>query len=782
MNSEYDSNKQLVTWEKYHCSAVINDCIKCPKCKGKLFLHLNQNKLICEECAFKAAADDMSYSCIVCTKDFTANLKIYNPIEFHVIKVSIKNALLFKTASKPDYLPCCKKDLKSLLNKFFFHKRECDGILYSGKWINNNIVVCSKCRMLSEVDKFIWTCPLCFQRFKSKNSSHNVNLNKIQLVKDNTKNKNDNNYNDKNSKEANEASYIQKDSRSKSPNIRINENNEPSAGNSFVKNSSAVIPNNINNNININNINFTERANSGNINTNLASSPNISNDLQNLIKSKNIEIDIENLKAEAGKFKNIISNLNLENNRACGNNNRRQTSEKLYSVSGVAVSNSNYNKIAIGDLSPNSRSPILSSRLSDEGCNININMRSPNDFKNNINRNLKGSYGNLNININNNNKRGDLSPNDRNTNLNPNNIYSNSKNFAQNQNNNNNQLIYNNSNKNINSNYQLQLQNSSSAAAKINNKQHLDAKETEAFNLLGNNNLDEAAAYDSREDENLKSFDCEEYKVITQIGEGSFGKIYLVEDKQKRQFSMKKIIANDEMDVENFTQEYELVNKVRHKNILRIHSICRRRLDSTTHALYILMEKGVTDWEKEIKARQQQKKFYSEKELFNIANQLTDALAFLQLRNISHRDIKPQNVLLFKEGVFKIADFGEAKKISIIETCKQLCTLRGTELYMSPLLFNGLRTGQNDIKHNSFKSDVFSLGFCLFYAATLSIHCLYELRREVDTFTIGIKLGRALKTRYSDNLVNVLLKMLEINESKRCDFVELQLALKNINF
>ena len=51
--------------------------------------------------------------------------------------------------------------------------------------------------------------------------------------------------------------------------------------------------------------------------------------------------------------------------------------------------------------------------------------------------------------------------------------------------------------------------------------------------------------------------------------------------------------------------------------------------------------------------------------------------------NIVHRDIKPQNILKFNNGLYNIADFGEAKEIKI---SKQLNTLRGTELYMSPLL------------------------------------------------------------------------------------------------
>jgi Zn finger protein HypA/HybF involved in hydrogenase expression len=309
MESDYDSNKQLVTWEKYHCNAVINDCIKCLKCKGKLYLNLKQNKLICEECSFKASPDEMDYLCLVCKKGFKANLKIYNPIEFHVIKVSIKNAVLTKIACKPDYLPCCKQDTKNIKN--FCHKKECKGTLYSGKWINNNILVCSKCKILSEVDKFVWTCPLCYQRFKSKNSSANLNLNKIQVNKD------------KDSKEASISGS--KDSRSKSPNVRSNVN-----VNNYDKNYREGITNNItnliiNNNININNINYNERGSSGSIGTNLASSPNITNDLQNLLKKKNLDIDFENLKAEAGKFKNIISNMNLdkisENNPLSNNRN-----------------------------------------------------------------------------------------------------------------------------------------------------------------------------------------------------------------------------------------------------------------------------------------------------------------------------------------------------------------------------------------------------------------------------------------------------------------------------
>jgi serine/threonine protein kinase len=278
----------------------------------------------------------------------------------------------------------------------------------------------------------------------------------------------------------------------------------------------------------------------------------------------------------------------------------------------------------------------------------------------------------------------------------------------------------------------------------------------------------------------LEEFNFEDYHILTQIGEGSFGKIYLVEDKDKNIFSMKKIIANDEVELESFTQEYELVNQSRHKNILKIVGICRRQLDFTTFVLYILMEVGLNDWEKEIKSRQLTKQHYKEEELLQVLKQMCSALLFLQNKNISHRDIKPQNILLFKNGIYKVADFGEAKQISKFETNKQLCTLRGTELYMSPLLFNALRTNQNDIKHNAFKSDVFSLAFCILYAATLSIQVIYECRKMYDTPSIMILLNRVLKQRFSPGFINILGKMLEINESKRFDFIQLSEALKEL--
>ena len=137
---------------------------------------------------------------------------------------------------------------------------------------------------------------------------------------------------------------------------------------------------------------------------------------------------------------------------------------------------------------------------------------------------------------------------------------------------------------------------------------------------------------------------------------------------------------------------------------------------------------------------------------------------------IAHRDIKPQNILIFNNGLYKIADFGEAKEVKI---SKQLNTLRGTELYMSPLLYDGLKKDKDDVTHNPYKSDVFSLGFCLMYAASLNFNIIYEVRDVTDMSRMEKILNKHLKNKYTQKFIKILILMLEVDENKRCDFVQL---------
>ena len=270
----------------------------------------------------------------------------------------------------------------------------------------------------------------------------------------------------------------------------------------------------------------------------------------------------------------------------------------------------------------------------------------------------------------------------------------------------------------------------------------------------------------------------EDYILYKKMGEGSYGVIFsVISKKDKKPYALKKIISNKLKQIGEFTKEFELVHLCNHENIMKVYSYCIRILDPTTYALYVLMELAECDWDKEIKKKLKQRKNYSEKELINILYQLASGLLYIQEKyKISHRDIKPQNVLVFANGKYKLADFGEAKEAKV---SRQINTLRGTELYMSPALYDGLKNEKNDVTHNPFKSDVFSLGFCFVYASALNFNLLYEVRDILDNRTINVILHKFLNKFYSEKFIQLLASMLEIDESKRYDFNNIKKYIEN---
>ena len=183
------------------------------------------------------------------------------------------------------------------------------------------------------------------------------------------------------------------------------------------------------------------------------------------------------------------------------------------------------------------------------------------------------------------------------------------------------------------------------------------------------------------------------------------------------------------------------------------------------------MEKADKDWEKEISERKKINAYYEEKELFIIMHQLISTLALLQKNHITHRDIKPQNILI-SNGVFKLSDFGEARTLK--RSGVIISRVRGTELFMSPILFHGLRHRLSQVGHNTFKSDVFSLGFCFLLAASLTFNSLYSIREVNDIKVIEELLDKYLSGRYSKKIIEIILDMLQVDENLRPDFITLE--------
>ena len=267
-----------------------------------------------------------------------------------------------------------------------------------------------------------------------------------------------------------------------------------------------------------------------------------------------------------------------------------------------------------------------------------------------------------------------------------------------------------------------------------------------------------------------------DYSLIKSIGEGTYGVVYLVENNETlEQFALKKIVCRDYNELIKHKNELELIFSVKHENILSLYGLQYKYLDETTSAIYVLMELAQNDWNKEIKRRMIAKKYYKEYEIVEILKQIIKGFLFLQDKDISHRDIKPQNILLFPNNVYKIADFGEAKNIKNIA---QQSTLRGSELYMSPVLYKGYKFNQKNVIHNPYKSDVFSLGYCLLYAICLNLKILETLRELTTMRSIISSINKHIMNKYSDKLMNIIYKMIEPNEDDRFDFEDLSMELK----
>ena len=360
------------------------------------------------------------------------------------------------------------------------------------------------------------------------------------------------------------------------------------------------------------------------------------------------------------------------------------------------------------------------------------------------------------------------------------------KNLYSDNNNLNNLKFYNNNKEkydkkiNLNLNLNININNYLARSKSIKNYHTIENKlrnRTISKSYLNLKNIN--SKLKTEEIEPNENFIPEDFKTIKQIGEGSFGKIYCSEwKKNKKKYAMKKMILRNKMEIKKNQEQtdlvYDLVKQTDIKGVIKVFGAQCIKINSAEYHFYVLMELAEIDWEKEIKKRKQTKEYYTEGELFEILKQLIKTFAFLQKNNITHRDIKPQNVLIVNK-IYKVCDFGEAKVTDGSDVIHQ--TIKGTELYMSPILFRALNKRQTHIIHNTYKSDVFSLGMCLFLAATLTFQSLYDIRELKDMDVIKNILVKYLIAKYSYDFVHILIKMLEVNEDLRPDFIELEQIL-----
>ncbi len=206
---------------------------------------------------------------------------------------------------------------------------------------------------------------------------------------------------------------------------------------------------------------------------------------------------------------------------------------------------------------------------------------------------------------------------------------------------------------------------------------------------------------------NLAGQEISHYKIIRLLGAGGMGQVYLAEDtKLHRQIALKVLTMQFENDVERikrFKKEARAVSALNHPNIITIYAI-----EETETGNFIATEfiDGPT-----LRERIAEKPL-SWPEAVEIAVQITSALESAHSVGIIHRDIKPANIMLRRDGIVKVLDFGLAKLTGPdsgdLET-RELTgpnRLMGTINYMSP--------EQALCEPLDARTDIFSFGVVLY--------------------------------------------------------------------
>ena len=193
------------------------------------------------------------------------------------------------------------------------------------------------------------------------------------------------------------------------------------------------------------------------------------------------------------------------------------------------------------------------------------------------------------------------------------------------------------------------------------------------------------------------------YEILGRIGSGGMSVVYKAKchtlDRLVAIKVLKEEFASDENFVSKFKMEAQAAARLSHPNIVNVYDVVD---EGNLH--YIVMEliEGIT-----LKSYIEKKGFLENKEAIGIAIQVAQGIAAAHEQHIIHRDIKPQNTIISRDGNVKVADFGIARAVS---SQTMNATAVGSVHYISP---EQARGGYCDER-----SDIYSFGITMYEMVT----------------------------------------------------------------
>jgi serine/threonine protein kinase len=244
-----------------------------------------------------------------------------------------------------------------------------------------------------------------------------------------------------------------------------------------------------------------------------------------------------------------------------------------------------------------------------------------------------------------------------------------------------------------------------------------------------------------------------QYKILQKLGEGGMGIVYKAHDTKLDRFVALKFLpphmAASEQDKARFIQEAKSAAALNHPNVCSI-------IDIQEHEgnMFIVMEyvDGQTLMDK--------KTSIGLKQAIDIGIQIADGLAVAHEKGIIHRDIKPENIMVRKDGIVQIMDFGLAKLAGTSRLTKMGSTV-GTLGYMSPEQVQGLEADH--------RSDIFSLGVLLYemIAGRSPFNGAHESAILYEIVNVDVPPMVTVKPELDPALDAIVLECLEKDPSER---------------
>lgn len=198
------------------------------------------------------------------------------------------------------------------------------------------------------------------------------------------------------------------------------------------------------------------------------------------------------------------------------------------------------------------------------------------------------------------------------------------------------------------------------------------------------------------------------YMITEVVGVGGMAYVFKAFDKVCNRLVAVKVLKDEFMaDAQfrrRFTNESKAITMLSHSNIVDVYDVCLEG-----DALYIVMEyiDGIT-----LKEYMEKKGILSPNEALHFIKQILGGLAHAHERGIVHRDIKPHNIILLKDGSIKITDFGIAR-LTKFDTQTMSDMAIGSVHYISPEQASGDRTDA--------RSDIYSVGIILYEMLTAKL-------------------------------------------------------------